>query len=281
MTLDDALAQPGRLVAAWDYRSADRGALEVYVTSDAGARRIHREEVPPEQRQTTSERVREKGIRLGGSNASEALVWVFDDRGFGVWSDKAALVEGSQMVIGLRGGAIKARDIKKVMTSGRGVRCELATGSEVPFVDEQRADPTWAAELGVDFAMWLGVAHVDANGHVTNAHELEVRTQCRALADAIDKLPTTGAFEHVIHVVGTFAPRGKLQFRYAPNPLDETKRFLELRLHTPTGKSSWAKWVGQGTNEQVAAFLRQLRTPFVILVHMEAMAIKLAQEQYE
>ena len=167
MTLDEALGQPGRLVAAWDYGAPDRGALEVYVTSETGARRIHREDVAPEQRQPTSDRVRERGIRLGGANTAEGLVWVFDDRGFGVWSDKAALVEGSQMVIGLRGGAIKARDIKKVLTSARGVRCELATGSEVPFVDEQRADPTWAVELGVDFAMWLGVTHVDPDGKVT------------------------------------------------------------------------------------------------------------------
>jgi hypothetical protein len=92
--------------------------------------------------------------------------------------------------------------------------------------------------------------------------------------------PTTGTFEHVVQPIGQFGSYGKLQYRYAPNPLDTAKRFLELRLFTPSGKSSWARWISQGSNEQVAAFLRHVRTPYTLLTAMEEMSRKLAQDNY-
>lgn len=303
MTLDEALGQPGRLVAAWDYRWPDRAVLGVYATSDKGAKLVHAEEAPLEQREAMSDRVRDRGIRLGGAYTYTGHVWVVDDRGIGLWNAKASLVEGSAMVIPLRGGAVKASDVAKVITfvdpndmTHRGVRCQMANGNVATVVDEHheaaKADPfytndslledmRWAILLGQDIAMWLGVPHIDHESDQTNTRQLVVAEVSRKLAAVIAKLPADGEFEHVIEPVATFAPYGLLQYRYAPNPMDLTKRFLELRLFTPSGKGSWARWVKQGTNDQVVGFLARPRTGYVMVQNMEEMSRKLAQENYE
>jgi len=151
-----------------------------------------------------------------------------------------------------------------------------------PFYDEDklRDDMRWAVLMGQDLAMWLGVPFTDQDGDTTNADQLAVHAVNRALADAITALPSTGNFEHVHQPIGQFGRFGKLQYRYAPNPMDLSKRFLELRLYTPSGKSSFARWVKQGTNDQVAAFLRFVRTPYTILFAMEELSRKLARDDY-
>ena len=76
--------------------------------------------------------------------------------------------------------------------------------------------------------MWLGVPHVDQGGDAINTQQLELARVNRKLADAVLALPATGEFEHAILPLGTFCGQA-MQYRYAPNPMDLTERFLELR----------------------------------------------------
>jgi len=301
MTLDEALAHPGRLVAAWDQGWPKRAVLDIYETTELGAKRIHREEVPLDKRTELHNKVLARGIRLGRAYSYTNHVWVLDGRGVSVWTDEALLVDGSTMVIDVKSGAVKARDVTKVITfldpddiGHRGIRCQLASSVVVfaeehheaartkPFysADELYEDMDWAVLLGHDLAMWLRVPHVEPTGKVTNTDELEIVKACDKLANIVDRLPQTGDFEHAVEAIGTFGGHGQMQFRYAPNPRDPSSRFLELRLFTPSGNSHWARWIFQGANVQVAAYLRAVRTPREIMVHLDEMARKTAQEGY-
>ncbi len=289
-SLEEALAHPGKLVAAWDGRWPNRAVLGIYATSDSGATQIYTEEFPPEERQTVQHHLRDSAARIGDAYSYTGHVWALDSQGVGVWTSKASLVEGNATVLRLKSGAIKTHDVTKVLTfvdphdtAHRGVNCQMAAGV-VTLLDERDDaetsksfcnndelydDMRWAIMLGHDVAMWLRVPHVDQDGDVTNASELEVAKAADGLADTIEKLPPTGEFEDVLQLIGTFGSIGPVQFRLAPGDL--TGRFLELRLFAKQGPTT-ARRIEQGTNEQLAAFLRDVRTPGVIMDHMDEMA---------
>jgi hypothetical protein len=117
---------------------------------------------------------------------------------------------------------------------------------------------------------------VDQFGKVKNKRHLQLAGAFRELADQIERLPDHGDFEHVERALGSFADARDVSFRYAPNPLEPDRRFLELKVWTADGKRWRSRWIKQGTKQHVAAFLRHFRTPHTVWTNAGDMARKLA-----
>ncbi|NVB77088.1 MAG: hypothetical protein HOV81_01715 [Kofleriaceae bacterium] len=296
MTLDEALAQPGPLLPAWDYRSRDQTKLCVYRVGAEGAKKIATIDVAPDQREETNELVRQKGFRVGGSYYD--YVWVADDQGYTAWDEKAQRADGDRDELRLSGEAIKTGEVTKIeifVDGGHRGVLAVCGSRRLIVLDEhlgtQEFDLTydplsladelrWAGYSAGELALWLGVQQSDEDGRVENETLLHIHAAAGTLAERIASLPQQGEFEHAFQEIGSLDASGDVSLRFAPNPLEGHLRFLELRVKTPSGKSYKGRWLKQGTSAQIAAFLRQVRTPATIVVNVRAMANKLVGDEY-
>lgn len=303
MTLEEALAQPGPLLPAWDYRSRDHKRLCVYRVGAGGAALVVSEDVAIDEREPTNEKLRQAGLRIGGTYSYNAYIWVLDDRGMTVWSHDAVLAEGTADQISATGGTVRTSDVTRVETfvddddiGHLGVRVQRKNGPPVTVVEARskthELDPTydameldqdlmWAGYFGRELALWLRVPHADEHGKVTNDKQLQILAATRALADKLSAVPPSGEFEHLHQPLGKVTGAGEISLRFAPNPLEAPLRFLELRVQTKSGKSYMGRWIKQGTNAQVATFLCNLRTPHTILINAADLGRKLVEDEYE
>ncbi len=95
----------------------------------------------------------------------------------------------------------------------------------------------------------------------------------RELAEVIDRTPAKGPFEPIeIPIAGPGGRKAELRFAHSPTRPQE-KRYLELRVYTPSGISNSAQWLLSGSNAELAAYLRAAGT----LAEMEGTALELVE----
>lgn len=183
MTLEQALAYPGEVLAVWD-RTGPEATLTVYAVAGGALQRLATAAVG--EREGRAAALRERGVRQGASNMPGPFVWSLDG-GLTVWSlirPVGVVAEGDRELIRAPGGArVRAADVARVVSffdedspGHRGVKVVTKGGAEVVVVEEDspaaRLDPTygvdhvmvegaWATFLGRDLAAWLGVPHTD------------------------------------------------------------------------------------------------------------------------
>jgi hypothetical protein len=299
MTLDELLAEAGPLLPAWELNDRIVHTVRVHRIGSDGAALVGRADVDPKEVEVTNNTLQDRGLRVG--NAYHRFVWVLDDAGLGVWSKTAQLADGTRDDLRIGSERLRAGDIKGVATfvepenwGHRGVRMDV--GNRIVIVAEENfsvennpsysamdldMEIMWADFLGRDLALWLGLPYADRHGKITNKTQLDIYTACCALADKLTNVPERGEFEFVFHSVGSIDGSGDVVLRLAPNPLEEKLRFIELRVHTETGQSWYGRWLKIGTNAQIARFLRNVRTPAMIMLTTPDLRRKLAEDGYK
>lgn len=304
MSLNEALMRHEPRVGAWDYKSAGHRTLRVYAVGLSGAKLLAVEEVDADKREEINDRLRGRNVRIGGTHRDQQYVWVFDEKGAAIWSETALVAQGTSTELGIGKASVPRSQVEKVETffdpkdlGHRGVRCVRKDGSTLVVVDERdespRLDPTydtgsletdieWAYYLGQDASLWLDVPHYDqVTDDVTNAWMRTVGAACRAVAPKVEQAPVRGSFEHIYQQIGAFGECSDLSLRFAPNPLELDKRFLEVRATSKSGKTTSGRWVKQGTNEDIAGFLRRIRTPHLVLTTMQSLLESQKRDGYE
>ncbi|HEV2826249.1 MAG TPA: hypothetical protein VGW76_01515, partial [Pyrinomonadaceae bacterium] len=115
------------------------------------------------------------------------------------------------------------------------------------------SDARWIACCGRDLAIALRVPLVDPVFGVTA--DPAVATAVHELAARIDRLPVTGEFGPIDHTF-VHADR-RAVVRCAPSPAHpDSKRYIELRVASPSGQSTTSQWLLAGSNGELAAYLR-------------------------
>jgi hypothetical protein len=264
------------VVAVWDYASRPEATFAIGVLTAKGVARYEYKKLPKRNRPATLAAMRRRGVLSAASYAGADFVWLADDRGFGVWSSKAAVVASANAdEVLLEGTRVPRVAVRAVHTSVshdyvvRGIRLERADGALLPLIFERdaiaEADPTygrnellesdarWIACCGRDLAIALRVPLVDPVFGVTA--DPAVAAAAHELAARIERLPDTGEFG-AIELSFVHADR-RAVIRCAPSPADpERMRFVELRVASESGQSTTSRWLLAGPNGELAAYLR-------------------------
>lgn len=272
MTLDEALAQPGRLrlVAAWDYRPADCSTLCVYSVSEQGAKLLALEPIEPSARAEMTARLKTAGVAVGATESYSRYVWILGDTAVEIWRERAHLVTGSRTDIRTSTGErIDATRVRRVFTflaaddiGHRGVRCELEDGNVVVLVEEREdsadtdtldADVEWTLWLAYDFAMWLSVPHVDSTGRETTHFDAKLARLCAQLAAEVE---SAGLEHYPLESIAEFPTIGSVRIRVRLDPSAPGAKAVDLRMSD--GRMAT---VARGGKSEIVDFLRHHRTP--------------------
>lgn len=267
-------------IAAWDDMDDERETLVLFDADNNGAKRVGTETVALDQQEDRNEVLREQGARIGRTYGNTEFVWVADEQGFTLWSASG---------IAFQQTAPDDR-IKSVVAffdaSDRGHRGVMTTGAKQVVVEQRDStatdDPTynqddflmdaiWASYIARDLATWLDVPLEDQIAKYDNKNILRIRATAEELAKDVAYEPEEGTFEHVLRSIGPVVPSGEVAMRFAPNPLNTSRRFLELRVSSASGKTTSGRWIKQGTNAQIARFLRDVRMPALVVRTMHAL----------
>jgi len=180
MNVDEALRQPGQLVAAWDDTTDDVAWLGIYSAGDSGVKLLADERIGTVARDKRLAELAKRPVLLGATSGGE-LVWSIAGDQFMAWNLRQRLfVAGRREVVA---GDVCVADIVRVTSfvapenlGHRGVRLERASGGQLVLAEEHdptpEMDPTydrsnvsidaaWASALGRALSSWLGVAHDD------------------------------------------------------------------------------------------------------------------------
>jgi hypothetical protein len=273
MDFDAALANGGALVAAWDDFDDDRKTLALFEVGDKGAKRLAETSVPRDQHQQRADELVALGVRLGYTVGNNEHVWAIDDD-VTVWSSTGVELDGNRATLKLAGQFVPPGDVGRVIAFysrdrvQRGVRLETKTKQLVaasehdddakddPFYNQDNLviDAMWASYLANDLATWLGVPLDDQLMHIDNASQVRIAKVARELA----AVTTAEAMQSI----GTIESLGEVKLRVAPNPAGDA--YLEVIVSPPGGKVG-SRWIRQGTREQIAATLRSVRLPRLVL----------------
>lgn len=180
MTLEQALAYPGELLAVWDHARDE--ALVLYAIADGRLDRLAVQEMNKDERAARTAELAKRGIRAGATDGPSQFVWSKDGN-FTIWSLTGVVADSEGGVISTGGQQVARGDVTRVVSfldrnslGHRGVKVLTRAGGEVVIVDEEdpaaTLDPTygmdnvmidaaWATFLGRDLAAWLGVPHAD------------------------------------------------------------------------------------------------------------------------
>lgn len=181
ITVLDALAGPGPLIAAWDEGRTKEPWLGVYLVAGPGRPKLlAHENVPAGERESRTAALRASGVRIGSVAGHGPAVWSIADD-FRIWHE-GGLVVATKDAVRIGDRSIVPDRIAGVATfvederSHRGVRLALRDGTSIVLTDERDAaaemDPTygwdnlaidafWASLLGRHLAEWLQVPHQD------------------------------------------------------------------------------------------------------------------------
>lgn len=185
MTIDQALAHPGELLAVWDLSTREEN-LHVYAVDGGRLERLAVAPMTKARRAELTFALRGRGVRQGASDMPGPFVWSAEG-GFTVWALLAphgVIAEGKDDLLTTRAGArIRRGDVAGVVSfwdeaspGHRGVNVVTRGGAAITIVEERskaaELDPTygvdhvmvegaWATFLGRDLAAWLGVPHTD------------------------------------------------------------------------------------------------------------------------
>lgn len=182
MSLAQALAYPGELLAVWD-RGGLRVRLAVCSIADGKLTEMAATEMSEDEHATWRDELRGRGVRQGATSGVCPFTWSADGR-FTVWSLTETVVETNGDTILTLAGYVVARDdadrVVSFLDPGslgrRGVKLITRAGAEVIVAEEEdpaaELDPTygidnvmidaaWATFMGLDLSTWLGVPHTD------------------------------------------------------------------------------------------------------------------------
>ena len=170
MTFEDSLRSGGDLVAAWDEMDVSRRRLAVFTVGAQGAALLTETMVDPPMHQEITNRLLDRGLRIGHTYGDHEFVWAFDGRGETVWSAEGVVWEGPAP-----GKVVRVTTFLDPRDRGhRGVRLAVAGGAEVTVVEEHDEtatldpfynadnlflDSLWAHYLGHALSQWLSVPH--------------------------------------------------------------------------------------------------------------------------
>jgi hypothetical protein len=265
-------------IAAWDDMDDRRETLVLFDVDDEGASRLCTETIPADEQEDRNEALRDAGARIGRTYGNTEYVWVADEQGFTVWTasgvayEQAVPTDRITSVVAFYDAADRGH---RGVTAGGQLVVEQhdSTASNDPTYnqDDFSMDAIWTSYIARDLATWLGVPLEDQIARYDNKSVLRIRATAEELAQDVAYEPETGTFDHVVHSIGTVEPAGELAMRFAPNPLDPSRRFLELRVSSPSSKTTSGRWIKQGTNTQIARFLREVRMPALALRTMHAL----------
>jgi hypothetical protein len=278
MTFEEALAEGGPLVAAWDDRDEDGGTLHLFSLGVSGAERVAVTIVPEREREAMVDRLFDQGVRVGATYEGCDLVWVVHEHGFSIWSSDGIVADADESEVRLFEGAFDANDVTRVISfSGVGDEDEhygvkLAIGETIHVTAAASSDGPrgWASFLGHDLALWFSVPHDDAVEHTSNALELQIAAAAQRLADRVDVAPPHGKFEHVTEPIGPMEGATDVALLFGISPFDTALRYVELVVQSRSPKRTLktGRWVRKGDNDRIASFLRAARTPRRILRKM-------------
>jgi len=182
MTIQEALATPGPLVALWDDSRTADAWLGIYKLGP-NLKLLACELMSAEQRPPRTAELRERGVRIGATTGTSPCSWS-DDGSFIIWSEQVVGIEASRTEIRCADGRrVGAGEVVRVVSfidadarGHRGVRLDLVDGTHVIIVEERdqvaELDPTygwdnvaidalWVSLLGQRLATWLAVPHHD------------------------------------------------------------------------------------------------------------------------
>lgn len=184
MTLDEALATPGPLVAAWEGWTTKPERRLMVLSVQPKPKLLMTAAVPKDDRDAMSADLGRRGVRVGMFAPHNDHFWCADDQGFTLWSISGGLeLEGKAGNLVLADGRhVTAAQVQSVTSFvenemiHRGVRLELVGGKSMIVADEEdpaaEGDPTynrdnlsidaaWVDYLGAALAKWLGKPHVN------------------------------------------------------------------------------------------------------------------------
>ena len=167
---EEALERDGTLVAAWDDRDDSRRRPAIFTVGAQGAALLTETAVDPTMHQEITNRLLDRGLRIGHTYGDHEFVWAFDGRGETVWSAKGIVWKGPPTT-----------SVERVITfldpqdrGRRGVRLAVRGGADVTVVEERDEtatldpfynadnlflDSLWAHYLGYHLSRWLRVTH--------------------------------------------------------------------------------------------------------------------------
>lgn len=176
MDVDEALRQPGQLVAAWD-EGSDDSWLGIYVAGDSGVVLLAFERNAGAARRAD---LAARNVPVGATSGGE-FVWAPVGEQLVCWNLGSRLAVAGKRDIAA--GGQRVADVVRVTSfvqagdlGHRGVRVERAGGGQLVIAEERdptpAMDPTydrtnllidglWAVLLGRALAEWLGVPHDD------------------------------------------------------------------------------------------------------------------------
>jgi hypothetical protein len=183
MTVDEALSQPGALVAAWDTGSDGHEWLGIYAASEAGVKLLGFERMDPAGRERRISELKARGIPTGKTDGGEYVWAILHERDFVAWRMSGRLFTATRSRVQVGPSVLPAADITCVTSwldpSDLGHRAVIAKRKGAPpvvLVEEHdpasEQDPTydrinvlfdasWARSLARDLAAWLGVKYED------------------------------------------------------------------------------------------------------------------------
>lgn len=300
MTFDEALAQGGLLLPAWDDNDVSSRTLGLYRVGPAGAASLTSVSVDPDDREAMTDRLLDQGLRIGRTYGTAPFVWVMDHLGCTIWSDRGVVVDGSRAQLTIGGVSTPLGNASRVFTfidpkdrGHRGVRIDLGPDRELTVVEEfdrtPHFDPTygrdnemldtmWTFTVGTYLASWLSLSCFEQDRGLANEEDLAVQRAAHALACDLERAPSPGPFPELSRSAGDFPSAGGFTLRIAADPSVPDRRFLAVRVAMPGGASPSGRRIRQGSAARIAAFLRDVATPREILRTMRTLPEPLKRE---
>ncbi|MCP4867255.1 MAG: hypothetical protein GY898_00875 [Proteobacteria bacterium] len=186
-TVEEALATAGDKLLAWNVEPwEDQAILGVYNVGPGEPERLAWEGHPEAQRKSVSERLRARGLPLGGYDGERDILWSEGGDGFSLWhGEEGRVVHGSSGVLRCGPGMkreLAVGDIAKIVSYAaedsveRGIQAELNDGATVDVAYEMNItaqsmigysrndllfDSSWAVHAGAALAAWAGCPFED------------------------------------------------------------------------------------------------------------------------
>jgi hypothetical protein len=234
---------------------------------------------------------------VGATYEGSDLVWAADAQGLSIWSSDGLVADADDDEVRLFEGAFDTNDVTRVLSFNgegddddlHGVRIVIGANLQVTVTASadgsagpEDSSREWASFLGHDLAMWFLAPHDDAIAETSNAIELQLAVVAHRLADRIEQAPTRGAFTHLTESVGPLETATDVSFHFGVSPFDADLRYIELVVQSRSPKRTLktGRWVRKGTNDRIAAFLRDARSPRRILRRMREILMSQRKSDY-
>jgi hypothetical protein len=182
LSYDEALTQPGPLLAAWSLPDDDFITLAIYSLASGGAAQLAVKRLPVAEKREVTRKLEARGLRIGDYDLGSEHVWSRSGDRFTAWSATQRLIDLHDGTIDLGGRTLAAGEVAAVVSYAdssmveRGVHLVLSSGNVEPVAVEQSAmaaadptygrnellfDSTWASLLARSLAQAIGAPFRD------------------------------------------------------------------------------------------------------------------------